>query len=134
MVLCIWLLREYLRVDHDCVEEFRVDHDGLVDASQPGLVPDFFEDILIFFRQTKEIFPPPVVRRDLLIQRSSESSVDSFQFYRMRSVVSEGCNDRGEVGLLFLDFLVCERHVVQRWLSSPGLLLAVRHTGRIELL
>jgi len=55
-------MREYLRVGHDRVQEFRVDRDGFIDAPQPGLVPDFFEDILIFFRQTKEIFPPLVVR------------------------------------------------------------------------
>ena len=67
MILYLWLLREYLGVGYDRVQEFRVDHDGFIDAPQPGLVPDFFEDILIFFRQTKEVFPPPVVRRDLLI-------------------------------------------------------------------
>jgi len=93
VIPCFWLLREYLRVGHDRVEEFGVDHDGLFDTPQPGLIPDFLEDTLIFYRQTKEIFPPPVVRRDLLIQMSAESPLDRFSFYRMSSVASEGCDD-----------------------------------------
>lgn len=68
VIFCIRLLREYLRVGHDGVEEFRVDCDGLIDAPQTFLVPNFFEDNPIFFRKAKEIFPPPVVRRDLLVQ------------------------------------------------------------------
>lgn len=69
MVHCFRLLGEYLRVDYDRIEEFRVDQDGFIDALQPGPVSDSFEEILIFSRQTKKIPPPPVVRRDLLIQR-----------------------------------------------------------------
>jgi hypothetical protein len=76
VILCLRLVREYLRVGHDCVKEFRVDEDGLIDALQPGPVSDFFEDILIFPRKTKEIFPPPIIRRDLLIQRLIKISFD----------------------------------------------------------
>lgn len=38
----------------------------------------------------------------------------------MRSVVSEGCNDEGEVGLLILDLLVRELHEVPQRFWFPG--------------